>query len=163
MCRWRVETRRLKGISADDFASFYVGGRAESTMKNYGGAFRFVWSHAQEIGRGVFEWGEGEVAGLMVKMAKEGKGENFMRKSSAVVNMLFKAAGMEGPTKGEVLKVVKKAVVKKMNVEKEKPLERKGSKLADVEKMVEKIYLKRGNRASVMKRQFLTTEVFRCG
>ena len=42
---------RLKGISEDDFASFYVGGRAESTMKNYGGAFRFVWSHAQEIGR----------------------------------------------------------------------------------------------------------------
>ena len=58
-----------------------------------------MWSHAQEIGRGVFEWDEGEVVGLMVKIAKEQKGENFMKKASAVVNMLFEAAGMEGPTK----------------------------------------------------------------
>ena len=143
MCRWRVETERLRGIGEDNFASFYLEGRAESTMKNYRGVFRFVWSHAQEIGRIVFDWGEGEVAGLMVRIAK----------ASAVVNMLFEAAGMEGPTKGEVLKMVKKAVMKKMNVEKEKPLEREGTKLADVEKMVEKIYLKMGNRASVMKRQ----------
>ena len=41
----------------------------------------------QEIGRSVFEWGKGEVPGLMVKIAKEGKGENIMRKSLAVVNM----------------------------------------------------------------------------
>ena len=47
----------------------------------------------------MFEWDEGEVVGLMVKIAKEQKGENFMKKASAVVNMLFEAAGMEGPTK----------------------------------------------------------------
>ena len=98
MCRWRVETGRLRGIGEDDFASFYLEGRADSTMKNYNGAFRFVWSHTQEIGRSVFDWGEGEVAGLLVRIAKEGKGENFMRKASAVVNMLFEVAGMEGPT-----------------------------------------------------------------
>ena len=91
----------------------------------------------------------------MVKIAKEGKGENFMKKSSAVVNMLFEAAGMEGPTKGDVLKMVKKAVVNKMNVDKEKSLERKGTKLADIEKMVKKIYLKMGNKAPMMKRLFL--------
>jgi hypothetical protein len=55
--------------------------------------------------------------------------------------------------------MVKKSVVKKMNVDKEKPLERKGTKLADVEKMVEKIYLKMVNRASVMKRQFLAMQM----
>ena len=49
---------------------------------------------------------------------------------------------MEGPTKGDVLKMVKKAAVKKMNVKKEKPLERKGTSLEDVEKMVKNIYLK---------------------
>ena len=48
--------------------------------------------------------------------------------------------------------MVKKAVVKKMNVDKENLLERKGTKLVDVEKIVEKIYLKMGNRASVMNR-----------
>ena len=88
----------MRGIGEDDFASFYLEGRADSTMKNYNGAFRFVWSHTQEIGRSVFDWGEGEVAGLLVRIAKEGKGENFMRKASAVVNMLFEVAGMEGPT-----------------------------------------------------------------
>ena len=74
MCRWRVETGRVKGIGEDNFSSFYLEGRAENTVRNYGGAFRFVWSHAQEIGRSVFESGEGEVAGLMVKIAKEEKG-----------------------------------------------------------------------------------------
>ena len=66
VCRWRVESGRLKGIGKEDLASFYLEGRAENTVKNYGGAFKFVWSHAKEIGRFVFEWGEGEVAGLMV-------------------------------------------------------------------------------------------------
>ena len=159
MCRWRVETGRVKGIGKNDFSSFYLEGRAEKTVKNYGGVFRFVWTHAQEIGRGVFEWDEGEVAGLMVKIAKEQKGENFMKKASAVVNMLFEAAGMEGPTKGEVLKLVKKAAVKKMNVLKEKPLERKGTNLEDIEKMVEKIYLKMGDKAPMVKKQFLALQL----
>ena len=109
----------MKGIGKEDLANFYSEGRAENTVKNYGGAFNFVWSHAKEIGRFVFEWNEGEVAGLMVKLAKEEKGENYMKKISAVVNMLFEAAGLEGPTKGDVLKMVKKAAVKKMNVKKE--------------------------------------------
>ena len=86
MCTWRVKTGWVKGIGEDDFTIFYLEGRAENTVRNYGGAFRFVWS--------VFEWGKGEVAGLMVKIAKEEKGENFMKKSLAVVNMLFKASGI---------------------------------------------------------------------
>ena len=160
VCRWRVEMGRVKGIDKVDFASFYMEERAKNTMRNYGGAFRFVWSHAQEIGRSVFEWGEGEVAGMMVKIAKEEKGENFIKKSSAVVNMLFEAVGMEGPTKGDVLKMVKKAALKKMNVERrKKPLEIKGTKLEDIEKMVEKIYLNMGNKASMMKRQFLAMQM----
>ena len=54
--RWRVESGDLKGIKARDFADFYVKGRAESTIKNYEGAFRVVWKHAKEIGRSVFDW-----------------------------------------------------------------------------------------------------------
>ena len=119
VCRWRVKSGRLKGIGKEDLANFCWEGRAENTVKNYGGAFKFVWSHAKVIGRFLFEWDEGEVAGLMVKLAKEEKGENYMKKISAVVNMLFEAAGLEGPTKGDVLKMVKKAAVKKMNVKKE--------------------------------------------
>ena len=29
VCRWRVETGRVKGIGKSDFASFYLEGRAE--------------------------------------------------------------------------------------------------------------------------------------
>ena len=144
----------MKGIAKEDLADFYLEGRAENTVKNYGGAFRFVWSHAKEIERFAFEWGEGEVAGLMVRLAREGRGENMMKKASAVINMLFEAAGLEEPTKGEVLKMVKKAAVKKMNVKKEKPLERKGTSLEDVEKMVKEIYWKMGCKASAIKKQF---------
>ena len=149
----------MKGIGKEDLASFYLEGRAENTVKNYGGAFKFVWSHAKVIGRFVFEWDEGEMAGLMVKLAREEKGENFMKKTSAVVNMLFEAAGLEVPTRGDVLKMVKKAVVKKMNVKKEKPLERKGTSLEDAEKMVRKIYLKMGNKAPAVKKQFLALQL----
>ena len=39
---------------------------------------------------------------------------------------MFKAAGLEEPTNGEALKMVKKAAVKMMNIKKEKPMERKG-------------------------------------
>ena len=42
-------------------ANFYLEGRAENTIKNYGGAFRIVWSHAKEIGRFVFDWAHGEI------------------------------------------------------------------------------------------------------
>ena len=62
VCRWKVESGGLKGISARDYAEFYVKGRAEATIKNYEGAFRVVWKHAQEIGRSVFDWKEGEGA-----------------------------------------------------------------------------------------------------
>ena len=140
-------------------ANFYLEGRAENTIKNYGGAFRIVWSHAKEIGRFVFDWGEGEVAGLMVRLAREGRGENMMKKASAVINILFEAAGLEEPTKGEVLKMVKKAAVKRMNAEKQKPLERKGTNLEDVEKMVKEIYLKMGSKAPAIRKQFLALQL----
>ena len=60
VCRWRVKSGRVKGIGKEDLSSFCLEGRAENTVKNYGGAFRFVWSHAKVIGRSVFEWDEGE-------------------------------------------------------------------------------------------------------
>ena len=119
----------MKGIDVKDFAEFYMNGRAENTIKNYGGAFVIVWRHAEEIGRSVWEWMEGEVAGLMVKLAREERGENAMKKTSSVINILFEAAGMEEPTKGEAIKMVKKGVVKRTNIKKEKPLERKGTSL----------------------------------
>ena len=159
VCRWRVESGRLKGIEAGDFSDFYLNGRAKNTVKNYGGAFKLVWSHAKEKGRFLYEWGEGEVAGLMVKLAREERGENMIKKTSAVINLLFEAAGLEEPTKGEAVRMVKKAAVKMMNVKKEKPLERKGTSLEDVEKMVEEIYLKMGSRAPAMRKQFLALQL----
>ena len=45
----------MKGIGKEDLANFYLEGRAENTVKSYGGAFKFVWSHAKVIWRFVFE------------------------------------------------------------------------------------------------------------
>ena len=78
----------------------------------------------------------------------------MIKKATAVINILFEAARMEEPTKGEVLNMVKKAAVKRINAEKEKPLERKGTSLEDVEKMVKEIYLKMGSRAPAIRKQF---------
>ena len=50
-----------------------------------------------------------------------------------MVNLWFEAAGIKVPTKGEALKMVKKSAVKRMNVNKERPLERKGTSLEDIE------------------------------
>ena len=136
-----------------------MNGRAESTIRNYGGAFAIVWRHAEELGRSVWEWKEGEVAGLMVKLAREERGENVMKKTSAVINILFEAAGMEEPTKGEAIKMVKKGAVKMMNIKKEKPLERKGTSLEDIEIMVREIYMKMGSRAPTRRKQFLALQL----
>ena len=64
--RMRVEAKQLTGVAADDLAAFYIGGRAEGTYATYSVAFKKVWEHGRVIGRSVFRWGEGEVAGLLV-------------------------------------------------------------------------------------------------
>ena len=84
-----MQTRRIRGISVAD----YLHGREERTLANYRAACRVVWHHADTLGISVFQWGEGELAGLVVQLVREGKGENMMKKVSAVVNMLHEAAG----------------------------------------------------------------------
>ena len=150
----------MKGISAQDYIDFYLKGREESTIRNYGGAFQIVWNHADKIGNSIFEWGEGEVAGLVVKLAKEKKGENLVKKCSAVVNMIFEVAGLEEPTKGGTLKMIKKSAIKMMNLKKNKPLKREGTSLEDVEIMVKEIYMRLGDQAPKSRRRFLILQLF---
>ena len=95
----------------------------------------------------------------MVKLARDERAENVIKKTSAVFNILFEAAGMEEPKKGEAIKMVKKGVVKKMNIKKEKPLERKGTILEDIETMVKEIFLKMGIRAPAGRKQFLALQL----
>ena len=100
VCRWRVETGRMTGVSVEDYTEFYLGGRGVKTLANYESAYKVLMGHAADIGTSVFPWGEGEIVGLVCKITKEKNGENMMKRCNAVVNMLFEAAGFEAPTKG---------------------------------------------------------------
>lgn len=157
MCRWRVETGRMSGIAVEDLQEFYLGGRAASTIAGYRAAFKYVMQHAVGLGTPVFYWGEGEVAGLVVRLAKEEQGENMMKRCSAVVNLLFEVAGFEAPTKGETLKKVKLAAVKRMNVNKVKKT-KKPMSVEDMEKMIQVIYL--GRVKEKERQRFLVLMVF---
>ena len=155
MCNWRVRTGRLTGISAEDYEDFYLRAREARTVATYSGAFRVVSDQAKRINTSVFMWGEGEVAGLVVRLAKEKKGENLMKKCSAVIALLFEAAGVAGPTKGEALKMIKKTAVKTMNMEKT-IRERRGTSLRDVEIMIKEIYMK--GKCNVIRKRFLALQ-----
>ena len=142
LCRWRVESGDIKGISAEDFTDFYLGGRDSKTITGYEGAFKLVRNFARECDTAVFDWGEGEVAGMVVRLAKDKKGENMLKKTSAVVNMVCEAYGKEAPTKSGALKLVKKTAVKRMNKEKERRTSKKPMTMRMMEKMIKEIYLK---------------------
>ena len=40
VCNWRVETRRLTGITAEDYKEFYLGAREARTLETYGGGLQ---------------------------------------------------------------------------------------------------------------------------
>ena len=154
VCRWKIETGRISNISETDLVQFYLGGREENTYKNYEGVFGFIWKYSKEIKRSVFEWGEGEIAGLLIKIVKNKKGENFLKKASAVITLLLELAGV-GSLGGSVLKFIKKAAIKKMNVYKERNT-RRGASLEDVAKMIKVIYIEGRSEVSWERKRFLT-------
>ena len=59
MCRGRVDSGRMGGISVGEYAEFFQGGREVAAMVGYGGAFKEVEARAGEIGVTVFRWGRG--------------------------------------------------------------------------------------------------------
>ena len=148
-----MRSGRISGISEDDFVDYYGGARAASTMKVYNSAYKLVADQADKLGKSVFRWGEGEVAGMFVRLNKEGKGEEMMKKVSAVVNMLFEAAGLVSPTKGDVLKVIKKTAVK--NIIKEKEVKRRGLTLEDMEVFIKRIFTGERKDDSLSKKRML--------
>ena len=148
-----MESGRITGVTTEDYREFYLGGRAASTLSVYKGAFKVVLEHAKDIRVSIFWWDEGEVMGLVVKLAREKKGENMMKSCSAVVNMLFEAAGLEAPTKGASLKKVKVTAVKMMNMAKEKKV-KKAITIKDVSRMIRMIYLE-GKEVAKERRRFL--------
>ena len=48
---WRVQTRRIRGISVADYTEFYLHGREERTLANYRAACRLVGLHTDNKGR----------------------------------------------------------------------------------------------------------------
>ena len=106
----------------------------------------------KNIARIKIRFWEDNAAVVVVKLARE-KGENMMKSCSAVVNMLFEAAGLEAPTKGSSLKKVKVTVVKMMNAAKERKV-KKAMMIKDVSKMIRMIYLE-GKEVAKERRRFL--------
>ena len=137
-----METGRVSGILLEDLIEFYLGGREEKTLSNYNGAFQYVWAYGSEIRRSLFFWGEGELASLMVRISRDKKGENFLKKCSAVVTLLLELAGFDSLVGGSVLKMVKKSAIKKMNANKERKV-RRGATLEDISKMIREIFIKK--------------------
>ena len=153
VCRWKVGTGKINNVSEEDLIQFYLGGREENTYENYKGAFNFIWKYSSEIKRSVFCWGEGEFAGLLIKITKYKKGENFLKKASAVVTLLLELAGV-GSLGGSVLKLIKKAAIKKMNAYKERRT-RRGANLEDIAKMIKEIYIQGRSEVSWERKRFL--------
>ena len=149
-----METGRISSISVEDLIQFYLGSREEKTYETYNGAFKYVWAYGSEIRRSVFFWGEGELAGLMVKIVKNKKGENFLKKCSAVVTLLWELAGFGSLGGGSVLRMIKKSAIKRMNVYKERRI-RRGANLEDISRMIKEIYIKRKRSVSVERKRFL--------
>ena len=149
-----METGKISSISVEDLSHFYLGGREEKTYETYNGAFKFVWAHGIEIRRSVFLWGEGELAGLMVKMVKKKKGESFLKKCSAVVTLLLELAGLGSLVGGSVLRMIKNSAIKKMNMYKEKRV-RRGATLKDISKFIKEIYIEKKNSVSLERKRFL--------
>ena len=131
------------------------GARVASTMKTYNGAFKMVMDQVGKLNKSIFRWKEGEVAGMMIMVDKEGKGEEMMKKVSAVVNMLFEVAGLVSPTKSETLKAIKKTAVKNMNQMKEVSFKRRGLTLEDMEVFIKEIYLRESAGDSLEKKRLL--------
>ena len=64
----------MPGVRGEDLAEFFLGSRAENTMRSYESAFKWVKRKEERLGYSVFKWGEGEMAGAVVELAKEKRG-----------------------------------------------------------------------------------------
>ena len=98
-----MELGRLSGVRPEDLVEFYLGSRASGTLATYETAFKKVWGHANRIGISVFRWGDGEVAGLMIWLDKQGMAENMLKQAMAAVNVIFECMGRESPTKSDLV------------------------------------------------------------
>ena len=158
VCRMRVETGELSGVAASDLAAFYIGGRAVGTYSTYSVAFKRVWEHGRTIGRSVFRWGEGEVAGLLVEAGKVGASENAIKQLMAVVNLLFEVMGCESPTKGDFVSQVKKGALKmRAPVVKRS---REMLRVQDMKGIITDLYRTPASQVAAEERRCLTLQVF---
>ena len=158
VCRMRVDSGELAGVAADDLAAFYVGARAEGTYATYSVAFKRVWEHGRSIGKSIFRWGEGEVAGLLVEAGKAAVSENMVKQLMAVVNLVFEAMGCESPTKGTMVCQVKKSALKLRA-----PVVKRSKvvlKIGGIKKMIAELYKLPASRVSADGRRCLILQIF---
>jgi hypothetical protein len=153
-----VERGDLLGVSGDDLVEFYTSGRAGGTFATYSTAFRKVWEHSMEIRCSIFQWGEGEVSGLLVKAGRIGVSENMIKQMMAVINIVFEVMGRESPTKGQVVAQVKKCAVK-MRAPTKKIL-RDRMRMEDIRKLIRELFRTPAELVPAGERRCLILQVF---
>ena len=158
----RVAMGELKGVNPDDLAEYYIASRAEGTLSTYGSAFKRVWAHAVESHTSLFRWGEGEVMGLLIRLEKEGVGENMIKQVMAVISLVFECMGRDSPSKSDLVSKVRKTCVKRVNQKKEAAGPRRlreGLTLEQVMVMVRDVYKVPASRAEPARRRFLVMQL----
>ena len=153
-----MESGELSGIACDDLAEFYLGGRASGTFATYNAAFKRVWQYSKVLGRSVFLWGEGEVAGLLVKAGRCGVTENMIKQMMAVINTIFEAMGRESPTKGQVVAQVKRCALK--NKVSTKKISRDYMGMTDIRKLCLELFQRPAELVPACERRCLLLQVF---
>ena len=100
--------------------------------------------------------------GMLIRLEKEGAGENMLKQVMAVVALVFEVMGRESPTKSELVLKVKKTCVKKCNEKKvvRSGQGRVGCTLGDVRKKIEGIYMSGASEADPCRRRFLVMQLF---
>ena len=159
-----MDKGELSGVKVEDLVEHYVGSRAVSTLGTYAAAYKRVVKHMTETGVSLFRWGEGELMGMMFELGKEGAAENKLKQVLAVVALVFKCMGKEGPTRSALVLQVKKTCLKRCNERKAATLapalaERVGCTLGDMRKIIDGIYVSGASEADLCRKRFLVMQV----
>ena len=157
VCRIRVATGDLTGVSADDLVEYYLGSWAERTLATYKVALGRVIDFGVKIKKTVFRWEQGEVAGFLVELGKSGATENLVKQGMAVITICFEAMGKESPSKSSLVARLKKTALKRRGLTKK--LIRKTMKVSDLEKMIEFSFGADGGQGGVTEKRCVVLQM----
>ena len=142
-----------------ELASYYLGGREETTINTYKTSYRRIWRFCQDKHISLFGLGESEVMSLLIGMSKEGCSEGQFKQVLATVTLISEVCGWDSPTKSNLVMKVKLSVMKKANNGRRRR-EKKGMTIQDIKSMLRGIYRKPSCLVRAERRRFLLMQLF---